>query len=56
MAQQHPEQLKVYYTVDKSKPGWEYGTGYVTKTMLTNNFEGFADSDIASFICGPQPM
>ena len=34
LAKQHPDRLKVWYTLDRPPKGWKYSEGFVTETMI----------------------
>eukprot|EP00918_Siedleckia_nematoides_P039658 GHVU01086244.1.p1 GENE.GHVU01086244.1~~GHVU01086244.1.p1 ORF type:complete len:315 (-),score=41.61 GHVU01086244.1:1247-2191(-) len=52
---QHPNQLKIWYTVDKGEPGWKYSEGYVNEDMIRERLYP-ASSDTVTLLCGPRPM
>jgi len=55
LAAKHPEQFKVWYTVDKATEGWPFSTGFVNEEMIKKQlFE--ADGDTIVLMCGPPPM
>ncbi|KAJ1928903.1 hypothetical protein IWQ60_001646 [Tieghemiomyces parasiticus] len=62
LAKQHPDRLRVHYTVDKAPKDWPFSTGYVTKAMAKEYLPapgGKSDgehSDTMIFVCGPPPM
>lgn len=51
----HPDQLKVWYTLDTSSEGWPYSTGHVNGDMISEHT--FPPSpDTIVLMCGPPPM
>lgn len=55
LAKRHPERLKVWYTVDKAKPGWKYSEGFISDTMIAEHLPG-PDEQPIILMCGPPPM
>lgn len=54
-AAKHPDQLKVWYTVDRPEEGWKYSSGFVSKEMIQEHLYG-ADGETHILLCGPPPM
>ncbi|KAJ3215049.1 hypothetical protein HDU67_000938 [Dinochytrium kinnereticum] len=54
LAKKHPEQFKVYYTLDKPPANWTQGKGYITESMLTSHLPKPGQGKV--FVCGPNPM
>ncbi|XP_061386916.1 NADH-cytochrome b5 reductase 3 isoform X2 [Musca vetustissima] len=55
LAKKHPEQFKVWYTVDKASEGWSYNIGYINDDMMKEHL--FPPSpDTLCLLCGPPPM
>ncbi|XP_032691469.1 NADH-cytochrome b5 reductase 2 isoform X2 [Odontomachus brunneus] len=55
IAKDHPDKLKVWYTVDTSSDGWPYSTGFINADMIKNHM--FPPSpDTIVLMCGPAPM
>lgn len=54
-AREFPNQLKIWYTVDRPEAGWKYSSGFVSKDMIK---EHLYEPDGQTFIlmCGPPPM
>lgn len=50
---QHPERLKVVYTVSNPVPGSPFGKGYITCEVLWDVLNGTAKEYIKVFVCGP---
>ncbi|XP_075693129.1 NADH-cytochrome b5 reductase 2 [Rhinoderma darwinii] len=51
----HPEQFKLFYTLDRSPQGWKYGTGFVTADMIKKHLPPPSDNPLV-LMCGPPPM
>ncbi|KAF5294635.1 hypothetical protein FQA39_LY02767 [Lamprigera yunnana] len=55
VADKHPEQFKLWYTLDNIPEGWKYSKGFVTDQMIKDHlFPPSADTLIV--MCGPPPM
>ncbi|EXJ75290.1 cytochrome-b5 reductase [Cladophialophora psammophila CBS 110553] len=53
-ARAYPKNLKVWYLLDNAPVGWKFGTGYVTKDILTNRMPVPSnDSSSKVLLCGP---
>lgn len=51
----HPEQFKIWYTVDRPKEDWKYSSGFINEEMIKEHL--FAPSqDSIVLMCGPPPM
>lgn len=55
LAQEHPEQFKIWYTVDRAAEGWNYGVGFVSEDMIKSHLFPAEESTIV-LMCGPPPM
>jgi len=55
MAEQHPDRIKFWYTVDRSTPEWTYSTGFIDADMIEKHLPA-ADDKTGIFMCGPTPM
>lgn len=55
VAKNHPDQVKIWYTVDTSTEGWKYSTGFVNAEMISNHMYP-PSSDTIVLMCGPAPM
>lgn len=55
MAEQHPDRIKFWYTVDRSTPEWAYSTGFIDADMIEKHLPA-ADDKTGIFMCGPPPM
>ncbi|XP_065359798.1 NADH-cytochrome b5 reductase 3 isoform X1 [Calliphora vicina] len=55
LAKKYPDQLKVWYTVDKAGEGWTYSIGFINDMMIKVNLFPADDSTI-TLMCGPPPM
>ncbi len=52
---EHPQQFKLWYTVDRPKDGWKYSSGFVDEDMIRQHlFSPGPDSLV--LMCGPPPM
>ncbi|KAG5273291.1 hypothetical protein AALO_G00149750 [Alosa alosa] len=51
----HPEQFKLWYTLDKPPQGWAYSSGFVSTEMIKDHLPAPAD-DVLIVMCGPPPM
>lgn len=54
-ANKHPDQLKIWYTIDRAEEGWKYSKGFVDKDMIKEHLYD-ADGDTQILLCGPPPM
>ena len=54
-AARHPDQLKIWYTVDRAEEGWKYSTGFVSKEMIKDHLYS-PDEETFILMCGPPPM
>lgn len=55
LASDHPDQLKVWFTVDRKPPGWRYSEGFVNEEMLREHLPT-PGPDVLILMCGPPPM
>lgn len=55
VANEHPAQFKLWYTVDTASEGWKYSTGFVNADMISQHLFPAA-SDTIILMCGPPPM
>lgn len=55
VVKEHPEQIKIWYTVDSPTEGWEYSSGFVSSEMIASHLYG-PESDTLVLMCGPPPM
>ena len=51
----HPDQFKLWYTVDRPKEGWKYDAGHITADMIQAHLPG-PGPDTLVLMCGPPPM
>ncbi|KAJ8002786.1 hypothetical protein DPEC_G00162570 [Dallia pectoralis] len=51
----HPDQLNLWYTLDKPTQDWKYSSGFVNADMLKEHLPP-ASSDVLVVMCGPPPM
>ncbi|CAI4223561.1 unnamed protein product [Auanema sp. JU1783] len=55
LVEAHPDQLHVWYTVDRPPANWKYSSGFINDKMIEEYL--FAPSDDgAVLLCGPPPM
>lgn len=54
-AAKHPDQLKIWYTVDRADDGWKYSVGFVDKNMIKEHLYE-PDGETHILMCGPPPM
>lgn len=55
VAQEHPDQFKIWYTVDNPTEDWKYSSGFVSSEMIASHLYG-PESDTLVLMCGPPPM
>ncbi|ORX92399.1 putative NADH-cytochrome b5 reductase [Basidiobolus meristosporus CBS 931.73] len=55
LAMEHPEQFKLYYTLDNAPKGWTQGQGRVNAEVV-KDFMPKPAEDTMVFVCGPDPM
>ncbi|GAB1607974.1 NADH-cytochrome b5 reductase 3-like isoform X2 [Argonauta hians] len=55
ISEDHPDQFRLWYTVDRAEAGWEYSTGFVNEEMIKQHLPAPAD-DVLVLMCGPPPM
>ncbi|XP_061750921.1 NADH-cytochrome b5 reductase 2 [Nerophis ophidion] len=51
----YPDKLRLWFTLDKPSPGWKYGSGFVTSTMIEAHLPA-PSSDVLVVLCGPPTM
>lgn len=51
----YPNQLKVWYTLDRPPTNWEYSTGFISEEMCLNHLPEPSDETLI-LMCGPPPM
>lgn len=51
----HPDKVKLWFTLDKPPQGWIYSSGFVTCTMIRDHLPAPA-ADVLVVMCGPPPM
>lgn len=55
IAKDHPNKLKLWYTLDTARESWPYGVGYINSDMIKYNM--FPPSfETIVLMCGPPPM
>ncbi|XP_053741536.1 NADH-cytochrome b5 reductase 2 [Synchiropus splendidus] len=55
LKKERPDQLKIWFTLDRPPQGWKYSAGFVTKTMIQERLPAPSD-DTLVVLCGPPPM
>ncbi|CAB3360041.1 Hypothetical predicted protein [Cloeon dipterum] len=55
VAKEHPDQFKVWYTVDRASDSWTYSTGFVSAELIYEHLFP-PSSDNLVLMCGPPPM
>jgi len=55
LAGEHPDRLKVWYTVDRPEEDWAFSTGFITEEMLSSHLLPPSPSTL-TLLCGPPPM
>ena len=55
LAAQNPEQLKVWYTLDRPPTDWSYSSGFINEDMILGHMPS-ASKDSIVLMCGPPPM
>ncbi|KAM4017066.1 NADH-cytochrome b5 reductase 2 [Anomaloglossus baeobatrachus] len=51
----HPDQFRLFYTLDRPPQGWKHGSGFVTADMIKKHLPPPSDSPLV-LMCGPPPM
>ncbi|XP_022053039.1 NADH-cytochrome b5 reductase 2 [Acanthochromis polyacanthus] len=51
----HPDEVKVWFTLDKPPQDWKFGSGFVTLDMIKKHLPA-PSSDVLVVLCGPPPM
>jgi len=50
-----PHKFNVWYVLNTTPKGWQYGQGFITKDMMKKKLAGLSpDSKVQ--LCGPPPM
>ncbi|XP_059480846.1 NADH-cytochrome b5 reductase 2 [Neocloeon triangulifer] len=55
VAKEHPNQFKLWFTVDRASDSWKYSTGFVSAEMIQEHLFP-PSSDNLVLMCGPPPM
>ncbi|KAF4528375.1 hypothetical protein B566_EDAN016909 [Ephemera danica] len=55
VANNYPEQFKLWYTVDHETEGWKYSKGFVSAEMIENHLFPPSEDNLV-LMCGPPPM
>lgn len=53
---QHPDRLRITYTVSNPAPDSPFKKGYITDEVLRDVLDGSAKEDTKVFVCGPPAM
>ncbi|XP_019116924.2 NADH-cytochrome b5 reductase 2-like [Larimichthys crocea] len=51
----HPDKVKVWFTLDKPPQDWSYSSGFVTQDMIKDHLPA-PSTDVLVVLCGPPPM
>ncbi|XP_062973379.1 NADH-cytochrome b5 reductase 2 isoform X2 [Elgaria multicarinata webbii] len=55
VAANHPDQFKLWYTLDRPPQGWKYSSGFVTADMIKEHLPS-PGNDTLVLMCGPPAM
>lgn len=55
VAQSHPDQFKLWYTLDNVTSGWKYSNGFINEDMIKDHLLPPSNSSVV-LMCGPPPM
>ncbi|XP_031469992.1 NADH-cytochrome b5 reductase 2 [Phasianus colchicus] len=55
IAKRHPDQVTLWYTLDKPPQDWKYSSGFVTADMIKTHLPS-PGSETLILMCGPPPM
>lgn len=55
VVESHPEQFKLWYTLDNAPSGWKYSTGFLNEEMIKDHLLPPSDKSVV-LMCGPPPM
>jgi len=55
LQKEHSDQFKLWFTVDRSSPGWSFSVGFVTSDMIKDHLPP-PSNDTLILLCGPPPM
>ncbi|CAM9791278.1 unnamed protein product [Ascophyllum nodosum] len=55
MAKEHPDRVKIWYTLDRPVAGWKYDKGFISHDMCMKHLPPASDVTLA-LMCGPPPM
>lgn len=51
----HPDKVKLWFTLDKPPQNWSYSSGFVTYDMIKDHLPA-PSKDVLVVLCGPPPM
>lgn len=55
LAEENPDRFSLWFTIDRSSPGWKYDVGFVNADMIQTRLPSPAP-DTVILLCGPPPM
>lgn len=55
-ARRYPKNLSIHYLLDQPPADWTYGTGYVTKDLMSERFPNPQEEGVKVMLCGPPGM
>ncbi|KAM4617965.1 NADH-cytochrome b5 reductase 2 [Discoglossus pictus] len=55
LAKNHPDQFKLWFTLDRPPQGWKFDSGFVTADMIKKHLPPPSDN-VLVVMCGPPPM
>lgn len=55
IAEDHPDRLKLWYTLDRPTEDWKYSKGFINDSMIKDHLPEPGD-DVLVLMCGPPPM
>lgn len=54
-ARDHPDQVKLWYTIDTANEGWKYSTGFINAEMIREHLYTPSGTTM-TLMCGPPAM
>lgn len=55
LQKENPDRFSLWFTVDRSSPGWKYDVGFINADMIQARLPSPAE-DTVILLCGPPPM
>lgn len=55
IAAEHPDRVRVWYTLDRASEGWTQGVGFVSAEMINDHLPKPSEDSLI-LMCGPPPM